>query len=107
MRSVNQLKVQRQEGERGEESGSARGRTERDFCTIDLHPIDKLENAPLQSEKMKSYYERESMHVKYLQRYANILFFLSTQRTSYLIFPSFIWPFEKRALLCYGNGVRC
>ena len=24
---------------------------ERDFCTIDLHPIDKLENASRQSEK--------------------------------------------------------
>ena len=64
--------------ERGGESGSARGRTERDFCTIDLHPMDKLENASPQSEKMKSYYETESMHVKYLRRYANILFFLST-----------------------------
>ena len=28
-----------------------RGSTERDFCTIDLHLIDKLENASRQSEK--------------------------------------------------------
>ena len=53
---------------------------ERDFCTIDLHPVDKLENASRQSEKMKSYYETESIHVKYLQRYANIFFFLLTNK---------------------------
>ena len=57
-----------------------RERTQKDFCTIDLHPTDKLENAnaSCQSAKMKSNYETESMHVKYLRRYANIVFFLST-----------------------------
>ena len=52
MLSVNQLKVQRQrerERER-EEREREKGRTEREFCTIDLHPIDKLENASRQSE---------------------------------------------------------
>ena len=56
-------------------------------------------------KKMNSYYETESMHVKYLRRYANILLFLSTNEQ--VMFPSFIRPFEKRALLCYGlKGVR-
>ena len=71
MKSVNQLKSSERERER-----------ERDFCTSDLHPIDKLENASRQSEIMKSY-ETESMHVKYLRRYANIFFFfffLSTNK---------------------------
>ena len=34
-----------------EEREREKGRTERVFCSIDLRPIDKLENASHQSEK--------------------------------------------------------
>ena len=49
IQSVNQLKS----SERGRKRERERrgGRTERVFCTIDLHPIYKLENASRQSEK--------------------------------------------------------
>ena len=111
MLSVNQLKVQRErerERERKREREREKGRTERDFCSIDLHLIDKLENASRQSEKNEELILNGKHARKILAKICKYMLLFIDQRTSYLIFPSFIWPFEKRALLCYGlNGVRC
>ena len=64
MQSVNQLKSSEREREREERERKREkekgGGTERDFCTIDLHPIDKLENASRQSEKNEENMKRKA-----------------------------------------------
>ena len=68
MQSINQLKSSERERERERERRERErkrekekgGETERDFCTIDLHPIDKLENASRQSEKNEEIMKRKA-----------------------------------------------
>ena len=63
---------------------------ERYFCTIDLHPIDKLENASRQSEKNEELLRNGRHGRKILAKICKYILLFIDQQTSYLIFPNFI-----------------